>query len=153
MGVPGVRLVARRVRAHLLALALTVLLPTRSFCRPLSQRTVWPLGITISCLTHNTEYLPCARELVRSAMAHVLCHPAPTLRLPRLSAGRRFEGFFGGRTARPRAEQPGHQSIWRTANRASRQFWAWLTRSGYQPQLHYMRGGKTKGAKSAAALG
>ena len=86
-------------------------------------------------------------------MAHVLCHPAPTLRLPCLAAGRRLEGFFGGRTARPRAEQSGHQSIWRTANRASRQFWAWPTRSGYQPHLHYMRGGKTRGAKSATALG
>jgi hypothetical protein len=86
-------------------------------------------------------------------MAHVLCHSAPTLRLPRLSAGRRFEGFFGGRTVRPRAEQPSHRSIWHSANQAFRQFWAWPTRSGYQPQLHYMRGGKTKGAKSAAALG
>ncbi len=87
-------------------------------------------------------------------MAHALCHSAPTLRLSYRSEGRCFDGLFGGRTARPRAEQPTrHQSIWRTANRASRQFWAWLTRSGYQPQLHYMRGGKTRGAKSATALG
>jgi hypothetical protein len=86
-------------------------------------------------------------------MAHALCHPAPTLRLLGRSANRRFGGSFGGRTARPGAEQRRHRSIRRTANRASRQFWAWLTRSGYQPQLHYMRGGKTMGAKSAAALG
>ena len=86
-------------------------------------------------------------------MAHVLCDPAPTLRLPGLSAGLRSGGSFGGRTARLEAEQPRHRSIWHAADRASRRFWAWLTRSGYHPHLHYMRGGNTRGAKSAAAPG
>ncbi len=28
--------------------------------------------------------------------------------------------------------------------------WAWLTDSGYRPELHYMRGGRTRGSHLSA---